>query len=763
MRDEPPQELIALLERLQLATAAQVSRMGRRVRRLARQLPLFESVWVDALAQARILTPFQAAEINARRGEALRVGPCVLCGRLPSPGYADWYNAREIDSGRTVQLAVIRSAESQRSVLVDRLETLAVKSASLDGDVLAPVTEVGTDGGRIWAVSRRVAGRPAAQWMVQSGRFPPLVVLEIARQMLLGLIALEKAGLCHGDISATGAILTCGGQVVLPQPGVRGAARPEEGFARADLTPEAYDYLAPERVRDGTPPLTASDVYACGCLWWHLLTGRPPVPGGSSLAKLRGAQTARIAEVTQLAPDTPAALAAAVSASMQREPSLRPKSMAQLGTLLGPPTRTGKLALARCLSRPAPHWPRRSEAYRRRAGPKRTYLRLGVAAACVAAAVLMSRSVGDLEVPLPVASIPAASPGGAEEVGRAEEARRASAPSVPTSPAGVPDSPTDGTVDDLVLPAGGPLTLEPSQLKPGQCVRGDAGNRAVVAAPPTGLVVQPEGLRFQDIDFIWDDSGQGGSVPESEAAVIHVLAARVEFRGCSFQAAATADGCPVAVRWSHPEDRNRAGLSLPSGQVRLGDCVFRRVAAGVACQTLGALAVEMANVLDLATGPLVRLDHWPQPDEPVLVRLSQVTLREAGPLLDCRYGRIGDRPGTLSIQANGCAFVPRPEAALLSFRGPASPEPLLGAVRWNGQGSLVSPDGIIAAWEGPEGELRRLDDASISMAGLVRSEVRFAGAAGAGPEASQIVRWQVPLRSPNPPGVDPQTLDWPKR
>ena len=40
----------------------QVTQMGRRVRRLARDLPQFESVWVDALAQARILTPFQAAE-----------------------------------------------------------------------------------------------------------------------------------------------------------------------------------------------------------------------------------------------------------------------------------------------------------------------------------------------------------------------------------------------------------------------------------------------------------------------------------------------------------------------------------------------------------------------------------------------------------------------------------------------------------------------------------------------------------------------------
>ena len=48
MREEPPPQLTALLERLGIATAGQVGGVGRRVRRLARDLPRFESVWVDS-------------------------------------------------------------------------------------------------------------------------------------------------------------------------------------------------------------------------------------------------------------------------------------------------------------------------------------------------------------------------------------------------------------------------------------------------------------------------------------------------------------------------------------------------------------------------------------------------------------------------------------------------------------------------------------------------------------------------------------------
>ena len=73
MPELPPVELVATLERLGVASGELVARMGRRVGRLAKDLPRFDSVWIDALAQARVLTPFQAAELNAGRGNSLRV------------------------------------------------------------------------------------------------------------------------------------------------------------------------------------------------------------------------------------------------------------------------------------------------------------------------------------------------------------------------------------------------------------------------------------------------------------------------------------------------------------------------------------------------------------------------------------------------------------------------------------------------------------------------------------------------------------------
>ncbi len=131
MREEAPGGLVSLLEHLQLADRSQIEHVAPRVRRLAGELPDFDSVWVDALLQARILSPFQAEQINAGRGESLVCGPYVLARRLPSPHYAECFEARHLETGRAVRLyRVLRpqvdAAQAARELLrlVEQLRPL---------------------------------------------------------------------------------------------------------------------------------------------------------------------------------------------------------------------------------------------------------------------------------------------------------------------------------------------------------------------------------------------------------------------------------------------------------------------------------------------------------------------------------------------------------------------------------------------------------------------------------------------------------------
>jgi len=133
MRAEPPPSFVDLLTRTGLATDADLRRAAPRARRLARGLPLFESVWVDALVQGRVLSPFQAGEINAGRGRRLRVGPYVLCEPLPWPDYAASYRARRADNGRAVRLAVIEANRPDAEGILPRLGAWPLPESGFPG------------------------------------------------------------------------------------------------------------------------------------------------------------------------------------------------------------------------------------------------------------------------------------------------------------------------------------------------------------------------------------------------------------------------------------------------------------------------------------------------------------------------------------------------------------------------------------------------------------------------------------------------------
>ena len=245
-----------------------------------RGLPDFESAWVDALAQARVITPFQAAEINAGRGEALAVGPYVIARPLPSPGYAACYRAKSCRAGRDVRLyrchAVLQvpAAVRRKSVPASWSSTFARSKrthlCAIEDAGVARRAGVGRYVARSGESRQRIGWRKTVDFRRSS-------CLHIAREMLARLARARARVSAHGDL---GAAVSCSIRRATYCCRCRvcsGIVRPHEGYSFNDLPPEAYDYLSPERIADGGPPTLAGDIYACGCLWWHLLTGRTPL------------------------------------------------------------------------------------------------------------------------------------------------------------------------------------------------------------------------------------------------------------------------------------------------------------------------------------------------------------------------------------------------------------------------------------------------------------------------------------------------------
>ena len=443
MREAPPAQLAALLARLGLATDRDLEGVEPAVRRLAGDLPRFESVWIDALRQARFLTQFQAAEIHAGRGEALDVARYVVCQPVHECGYSAVYRAEDREAGETIRLAVFAPGDDPGEV-PRRLEKLIAAGKNIRG-LSGLITAAGVDGSRAWAASPWVEGVSLAELVLHHGRFPPETVLEIARAMLGELAALEATGLVHGDIRLDNVLIASDGDVHIPHAGLRSAIRPQEGIAHHDLAPDACSTLAPERVTEGTAPTVASDLFACGCVWWHILCGRPPLGGGDTLARLRAAQAAAIEDLHQWAADVPDALVKAIHDCLQKDPRQRPRSMSELAQRLGRAGRPGRRTIARCLNtaaRPRAPW----------LGSRRTRGKKTANPHRLTAAVLALMALIGVAWPVWVSHHRAKPPASiAGSAGRAKPQARCSVDSAGIAPARSAPQPM---VDTAVVPAG---------------------------------------------------------------------------------------------------------------------------------------------------------------------------------------------------------------------------------------------------------------------------------------------------------------------
>jgi hypothetical protein len=735
MRTGPPEQLVQTLVRLGLATRRQVAWHTWRARRLARDLPGCDAIWLDALVQGRVLTPWQAAELAAGRSEQLRLGPLVLCERLPAAAGYECFRARRAGSRQMVRGVTPshNDSDAQRSA---RLEKLASLGRTIQSPCVAPLTEFGA-GERSWAAVDWLPGRSAAAWLARCGRFPPAAVQEIAQAMLAGLAALHEAGIVHGDVSLENLWLGEDGRATLLCPGLAGDKRSESAIAA--------DRDAAERV------------------WAQLLCGRADATPADVP---RWAPRARVTQ-----------LRAPQASSLQPQASSPKPQTAALAACLGRGRRLRQRWMDAFQDRPRRMAGGRWAANAATAG--------GIAAAAIAVLLVawlgtrwfrgpsdtiqVANAARHANSPLPP-GVRAATEGGLQQLlpspasGRGAGGEGGSElPSHSTNeiqPATYQQPAAPRRPADLVLASDRPVELSRLDLRPGQRVRGLPGKRPQVVVPPGGVVLSHDDVCFENLDFVARATAAAGPTPTAAPAMLVVQCQRAEFCGCTFRPVAGSPDPPAALRWSQAAPPAHAPLDLPTGRLTLVDCLFDRVAAAVVGDRAGAMAFDLSNVLHLGPGPLLRLERAPGADEPLRLVLSHLTLRESGPLVDCPT--TAEPSGGLAIEADGCVLAPAAGAPLLRFCGPVSPARRLAGLTWTGQGSLLATQTPLAAWQPEQGDLQLLDDSQAAVAGLVRGDATFAGPAHAGPAASRARQWQAPLPADLAPGVDPRRLPGPK-
>jgi serine/threonine protein kinase len=254
------------------------------------------------------------------------------------------------------------------------LKVLSVESASLRGRLvqegriqaelvhpnIVRVTDVVDLGGPVGLVMDFVEGVSLRELLETEGKMAPAEALEIFRQILSAMAAAHAAGILHRDLKPDNILLSQEHGTVVVRITDFGIAKVLSGVLRAGDTRDGTmmgspGYMAPEQIEDASSVSPQSDLFAAGSILYEMLAGAPPFDG-TAIERIDKTRSGTFVPLRKVVPAVSPHIADAIDACLQRDPALRPGSVADLrdrlfpdGTLLGskppPPKQKAKAPL----------------------------------------------------------------------------------------------------------------------------------------------------------------------------------------------------------------------------------------------------------------------------------------------------------------------------------------------------------------------------------------------------------------------------------
>lgn len=338
----PSEKLLNLLTSSGLCHRAELDSCEPLVRRLSQDLPDFDSVWLDALVERNLLTPWQADQILADGLDKVAVGRYFCKEPL---GRATFLASDSCHKSA----AVLRSLKSQDSrtgpgsesrtadllTSIDRCRSSAPAGLVLPTELVVqnPPDSADAAGSESASaaclVSPFIRGWSMEELLIRGGRLPWPVVAEIGRELLTVLAWLESVRMLHGDLVARNVRMDPAGRIHLVDPFVRRFLQPQ--FALSErLTLRDCDGVAPEQIGTGRLADARSELYALGCLLWHLLTSRPVVLSADPVTRIMKQKDHDIVDVRGPVPDCPEWMSRIIMSMTRRSPELRPAGAAEV-------------------------------------------------------------------------------------------------------------------------------------------------------------------------------------------------------------------------------------------------------------------------------------------------------------------------------------------------------------------------------------------------------------------------------------------------
>jgi serine/threonine-protein kinase len=252
-----------------------------------------------------------------------QLGDFELRKELGQGGMGKVYLARQISLDRLVAIKTLSRELSKKPDFVTRFEREARAMAKIDHPNVVKIYAVDSFQGIHFAAIEYIDGRSIQKELDERGRLSVGDALHVAIICAEALRHAHMENMVHRDIKPDNILVTRKGVVKVADFGLAKAVDDDVSMTQSGTGLGTPLYMAPEQARNAKHVDQRVDIYALGASLYHMLTGKLPFVGKTTLEVIMAKEKGTYASARSLRPEVPEKLDLILDRMLAKDPKHR--------------------------------------------------------------------------------------------------------------------------------------------------------------------------------------------------------------------------------------------------------------------------------------------------------------------------------------------------------------------------------------------------------------------------------------------------------
>jgi serine/threonine protein kinase len=289
----------------------------------------------QALLRGGRLTQYQLERLMNGYRTGFYYGDYKVLYCVGAGTFARVYRATHKHTGTMVAVKVLRSRYSNPKSTdpkTGKSNKLYIELFRREGEIgirlkhpnIVEIHEVFSQGMTHYLALEFIEGQNLREFYRGKRRFQPLEAAHIMEGVMSGLNYALQQGITHRDLKMSNILLSSDGEPKLVDFGLAGVEGEVEDESLDSISRRTVDYAGLERASGVRKDDQRTDIFFCGCIFYHMLAGQSALAESKDRAQAGKARyTTDIKPILTLAPKLPMPLAMVVSKAMEFDPEKR--------------------------------------------------------------------------------------------------------------------------------------------------------------------------------------------------------------------------------------------------------------------------------------------------------------------------------------------------------------------------------------------------------------------------------------------------------